>query len=202
MRKIERVKLKMKRYVSFLLVLVLALSLMGCGAKNDGQNGASVDIADSVTLLNTVWASYNEDEMFPVGGGDFASEETSSMEGPAAFGITDGEVIDSMLGYPQTELSSIEDAASMMHMMNGNTFTCGSYKVKQGADQKALEQKIRDNIQSRQWICGCPDKILIASVGSYIVAAFGEEEIMNTYKEKLLAAYPTATIAFDEAIQQ
>lgn len=192
----------MRKYISVLLVAVLMLSLIGCGAKNGGEKGeATVDIADSVTLLNTVWSSYEENDMFPVGGGDFATEETTSMEGPAVFGITDGAVIDSMLGFPEGELSSIEGAASMMHMMNGNTFTGGAFKVKDGVDQADLAKKVRDNIQSRQWICGCPDKILVVTVGKYLVAAFGEEEIMNTFKEKLLAAYPVSSVAYDEAIQ-
>lgn len=188
----------MKKLVCCFMVMAMLLSMTACG-KNAGGD-AKVDIADSMTLLNTVWATYGEDEKFAAGGGDFASEETTSMEGPAKFGITDAMVIDSMLGLPESELPKIDDAASLMHMMNANTFTCGAYRAKAGEDVTAIANALKSNIQSRQWICGCPDKLLVATLGNYVVAAFGEAEIMKDFQEKLIKVYPTITVVCDEPI--
>ena len=99
----------MKRIICLSLILIMAISLVGCGKKNKGSE--NVDIADSVTLLNTVWASYDETEKFPAGGGDFATEETTSMDGPAKVGIADAEVLDSMFGLPESGVAQIDDAA-------------------------------------------------------------------------------------------
>ena len=60
----------MKRTISILLALVLALSLAACGKKDDGKNGDDAP-ADSLTILTKVWESYSDDEKFPAAGGDY-----------------------------------------------------------------------------------------------------------------------------------
>ena len=56
----------MKNIVSLALAMLLVLSLAACGSKNSGAG----DVSDALTLLNTVWATYSEEEKFPVSGGD------------------------------------------------------------------------------------------------------------------------------------
>ena len=56
----------MKKIVSLALAVLLVLSLAACGSKNSGTG----DVSDALTLLNTVWATYSEEEKFPVSGGD------------------------------------------------------------------------------------------------------------------------------------
>ena len=56
----------MKKIVSLALAMLLVLSLAACGGKNSGTG----DVSDALTLLNTVWATYSEEEKFPVTGGD------------------------------------------------------------------------------------------------------------------------------------
>ena len=85
-------------------------------------------------------------------------------------------------------------------MMNLNTFTCGAFHLKDGADAAVIAGATRDNIQSRQWVCGFPDKLAVAIVGDYIVALFGAEDLVNTFTAKLTAAFPATQIAADEAI--
>ena len=189
----------MKKIICLSLILIMAISLVGCGKKNKGSE--NVDIADSVTLLNTVWASYDEAEKFPAGGGDFATEETTSMDGPAKVGIADAEVLDSMFGLPESGVAQIDDAASLSHMMNANTFTCGVFRVTDGTDMAEFTKNLRDHIQERQWMCGFPDKLCIMTVGNYVVSAFGKEEPMNTFRDKVQAAYAVATVAYEEVIE-
>ena len=189
----------MKKMICYLLVLIMTVSVVGCGSKNNGAE--KVDIADCVTLLNTVWASYDDAEKFPAGGGDFATEETTSMDGPAKVGITDAAVLDSMFGLPESGVAQIDDAASLNHMMNANTFTCGVFRVTDGTDMAEFTKNLRDHIQERQWMCGFPDKLCIMTIGNYVVSAFGKEDPMNTFKEKVQAAYPETAVAFEEVIE-
>ena len=49
-------------------------------------------------------------------------------------------------------------------------------------------------------MCGFPDKLVIVTVGQSVFSVYGNEELVNTFRDKLLASYPTATAVYDEAI--
>lgn len=198
----------MKKFLSLLAAGVITFSFAACGSKDDSSKAdsesttaaeAEVQIADPVVLLSDVWALYAEDEKFAVAGGDF-NEENMNMEGPGRYGIADSEAIDASLGFPAASIDKIDDAASLMHMMNANTFTAGAYRVKDGEDVAAIAAAIKDNLSVRQWMCGIPEKMLITTTGNYIVAAFGAADIVDNFKTKLTTAYPTTEVAFEEAI--
>ena len=61
----------MKKLIAMFLAALTALSLTACAAKSGAQPDAS-EIPDALTILNTVWASYSEDEKFPAAGGDYS----------------------------------------------------------------------------------------------------------------------------------
>lgn len=183
----------MKKIVSLALAMLLVLSLAACGSKNSGAG----DVSDALTLLNTVWATYSEEEKFPVSGGDY---DHPVDDAPGAFDISNADNVDDMLGFPGPSVANLVDAASLMHMMNANTFTCGALRVKNGDDAAKLAEDLRDAIQNKQWMCGFPDKLVIATLGNYVVSVYGDEELVNTFRDKLQAAYSDAAIAYDEMI--
>lgn len=183
----------MKKIVSLALAVLLVLSLAACGSKNSGTG----DVSDALTLLNTVWATYSEEEKFPVSGGDY---DHPVDDAPGAFDISNADNMDYMLGFPGPSVANLVDAASLMHMMNANTFTCGALRVKNGDDAAKLAEDLRDAIQNKQWMCGFPDKLVIATLGNYVVSVYGDEELVNTFRDKLQAAYSDAAIAYDEMI--
>ena len=54
---------------------------------------------------------------------------------------------------------------------------------------------------NRQWMCGVPDTLIIASVGGeYVVSAFGNAEIIETFKNNLQAQYEIAEIVYEESL--
>lgn len=186
----------MKRTLSLILALALALSLAACGKKDD-NSGAADAPADSLTILNKVWESYTDDEKFPAAGGDY---EHAVDNAPGAFDLSDADNLSYMLSVPTDDASLIDDAASLMHMMNMNTFTCGALRTASADDAAKLASDLRDAIQAKQWMCGFPDKLVIATLGNYVVSVYGDEELVNTFRDKLLAAYSDASIVYDEAI--
>ena len=96
-----------------------------------------------------------------------------------------------------TTLPALE-AASLVHAMNLNTFTAGAFKV---ADAAAFAETMHEAIASNQWMCGFPEKMVIATFGNeYVLAMFGLNDAINPFEEKLVAAYPEATIVYSEAI--
>ena len=128
----------MKKFLTLLLAAAMTLSLAACGSKNDGNaNGGDSQPADALALLNTVWSSYADDDKFAVVGGDY-DEANMTEDAPGRFGVEDGDTLDSMLGFPAADADKLTDAASLSHMMNANTFTCGALRVKNGRAQKIL----------------------------------------------------------------
>lgn len=159
--------------------------------------GDSNGESDANALLTTVWGSYTEDEKFSVAGGDY---NHPVEDAPGAFDITDTASLSSMLVLPETAAADIDDAASLIHMMNANTFTCGAFHVTDSDKVSTVADALRDAISSRHWMCGFPDKFVIITYGQYVVSVFGNEELVNTFRDKFTAAYADAAIAYEEAI--
>ena len=187
----------MKKLLTLLMAAVLALGLAGCGAADTNNDGAG--IADAKALLTTVWDAHADDEKFATYGGDM-DEANMTMDAPGNFGIADAEMLDYSLGYPAAEVDKIDGAASLIHMMNANTFTAGAYHVVNADDVTAVVDALKENIANRQWMCGFPDKMVIVTVEDYVVAMFGAAELVDNFNAKLTGAYASAEVVCDEAL--
>lgn len=185
----------MKKFVSLLLAALLVLSLTACGKKNDNSGDKSPEVSSALGLLETVWSTYGEDEKFSVIGGDF-SEANLKEDAPGVYDLTDRAEANRVLGLPETAM--VDQAASLVHMLNANTFTAAAYHCTD--DTAALAAALRDNIQQRQWMCGFPDKLIVAVVGEYVVTAFGVEDLVDAFMTRLNGIYGVQA-AYDEAIQ-
>lgn len=191
----------MKRFIAIIMAAMLIFSFAACStpATQEPATEAVIEAVAPLDLLNTVWASYAEDEKFPAAGGDMLTDETTNWEGPAAFSL-DAEALNASLHFPTESVSKIDDAASLVHAMNANTFTAGVFHVANSADVDALTQEITATINSTQWMCGFPEKMLIATVGDTIVACVGNTDLIDTFNAKLAAAYPEAVVVENAAI--
>lgn len=188
----------MKKFTAMLLAAVTVLSLAACGKENGG-GGEGPDIPDALTLMNTIWDSYGEDEKFPAMGGDF-SEENMTDGAPGNYGIEDASMLDYSLGLPEASASMIDGAASLIHMMNANTFTGAAFHVSSADNVSAVADALKDNIMQRQWMCGFPDKLIVLTVGDYVISAFGNEELIDTFKTKATAAYESVELVYEEPL--
>lgn len=162
------------------------------------EEPAEVKISSPSELINSAWALFSDDEKFPVAGGDFSSGDVVDGAGP--FSLDNPDELDRLTGFPASEVGKIDSAASMIHMMNTNTFSTGAYHVVEGTDTAALCKSIRDNVASRRWMCGFPDKFIVAEVGDYIVCAYGLNDLMDSYVKHMSEAYPFTTIVYEENI--
>ena len=79
-------------------------------------------------------------------------------------------------------------------------FTCGAFHVADANNVARLADDLRTTIQAKHWMCGFPDKLVIVTVGQSVFSVYGNEELVNTFRDKLLASYPTAAAVYDEAI--
>ena len=160
-------------------------------------SGTTEGETDAATLLTTVWSEYTDDEKFPAAGGDYNHPVDGA---PGAFDITDTASLSSMLLLPEANAADIDDAASLLHMMNVNTFTCGAFHVTDSEKVSDIADTMRDVISNRHWMCGFPDKFVILTYGQYVVSVFGHEDLVNNFRDKFTAAYTDATIVYEEAI--
>lgn len=191
----------MKRLLTVLLTAVLAVSLLACGGgKTENGNGSTSAISDSLELLNKVWGSYSDSEKFPVAGGDL-SEANNKMDAPGKYDISDADAIDNSLGFPAADIAKIDNAASLMHMLNSNSFTCGVYHVKSADDVSAVAGDIKTNVMDRRWMCGFPDKLVVMSVDDYVVSFYGLNDFVDTFKTKVTGAYSQAKVISETPIE-
>ena len=211
----------MKKKIALLLLTTMAISLVGCGEKDTTENNDTVvedsvvddttdntedtDSTDDVVstegaegVLNAIWATYEEENMFAAGGGD---SQNMVMDGPGKFDATNTEELDVTLGFPTDYVDKIDDAASLMHMMNANTFTSGVYHVTNADDVSAVCDALKENIMNRQWMCGFPETLIIVTVDdNYVISAFGNGQIIETFKNKISGVYEDATVVYEESL--
>lgn len=184
----------MKKILAFVLAMIMMLSFAACGNSEpaEGENGgAEVTVGSALEILETVWGEFGEDEKFFAMGGDY-----DNMVDGAPGTVTNADYISGVLRVPAG--TEVIEAAGLVHGMNLNSFTAGAFKV---ADAAAFAETMHEAIASAQWMCGFPDKMVIATFGNeYVVAAFGINDAMNPFEEKLSAVYPEAEIVYSEAI--
>lgn len=161
----------------------------------EDKPAAAVD--DALTILNAIWNTYSDEEKFPAAGGD---SEHAVDGAPGSFDASNADNLSYLLTFPADDASLIDSAASLVHMMNLNTFTCGAFHVADANNVARLADDLRTTIQAKRWMCGFPDKLVIVTVGQSVLSVYGNEELVNTFRDKLLASYPTAAAVYDEAI--
>lgn len=203
-----------------LAVLLLAgLMAVGCAAcskettnndnKNDNNAGnkPEITITDANEILTNVWDKFEDEDTdenmyndkFAVIGGHF---ENAVDNAPGKYDVSKTEDLEFNLCVPQNAISKIDDAASMIHMMNANTFTAGAFHVKEASDVTAFVNDVKERTLGNQWMCGFPDQLLIITIGeNYVVSAFGNADTMKEFKSILMDEYADAAkVAVEEAL--
>ncbi len=196
----------MKKIVSLLLAFVMVAAMFaGCTTVKPAETTtepttepAIVVPASALEILENIWGLYGEEEKFFTMGGDMNNPVDNA---PGNYSLEDVEMFSYQLYVPADQVANVESAASLIHGMNVNTFTCGVFHMAEGADANAFATAVRDNVQSAQWMCGFPEKLIVAVVGGeYVLMVFGLNDAVNPFETKLAAAYPDAVISYNEAI--
>lgn len=182
----------MKKIIAMVLCLVMMVSLVAC------SGGGKSSYADAVTVLDTVWEKYDEADKFASIGGDMGNPVDNK---PGKFNISVAEDVDATLTFPAAQIGEITEAASLMHMMNANSFTGSCYRLKDGADMKKIADAFKDNAMNKQWICGIPEELVILNVGNtYMVAVYGAKDLVKTFRDNAMENLEKVSVIVEEAI--
>ena len=206
----------MKKLIALLLALVMIVGLVACG-KTPAENPETPDApvvedpateptpeatepvvagpASALELLETVWGLYGDDEKFFAFGGDGLNMVDGA---PGAY--TDMEALQSQLLVPAEEQAKVAEIASLFHGMMLNNFTCGAFKMAEGEDAAAFAETMYTAVTTNQWMCGFPEKFMIATVGDYVVMVFGLGDVVDTFQAKLTEAYANTEVKYSEAL--
>ena len=144
---------------------------------------------DALSILTAVWNTYNDDEKFPV-----------AEDAPISMDISSIDNISYLLTFPAEDAALIDGAASLTHLLTLNTFTSGAFHAVSTQDAAKLADDLHTAIADKHWMCGFPDKMVIVTLDQTVISLYGHEDLINTFRDKLQAAYPSAAIAYEEAI--
>ena len=206
----------MKKIIAMLLAVMLVASMAACGnnaaeatvatteattpaTESTAADNTAEDVvpASALEVLETVWNSYADDDKFAVFGGN--QNENAVMDAPGAFDVADTEGLTYLLLVPEDQIANIDGAASMVHLMNGNNFTCGVFHVT--GDVQAFAAAMKAAINGNRWMCGMPEQMFITVIGGeYVLVSYGVGDAMNPFQAKVAAAYPGAKQFCAEAL--
>lgn len=168
--------------------------------------GATVAV-DALDFLNKVWtavsAAYEEtfgEDVPSFMGGDLGN---IVMGAPGKYSLEQENLamlLDNEFGISEGSVSVITSAASVKNMMNANTFTCGAWQLTDASEANAVANGIKENLLGRHWMCGFPDTLVVIAAGEYVVSAFGNAELIETFKTATLSAIDGATLLCEESL--
>ena len=209
----------MKKLIAMLLALVLVMGLVACGnttapattpatteaveATEDTEETLetvpAADPNEATKVFTAIWEKVPEENRFFAMGGD--TNEANMVNGaPGNYGLED-EGVNTVLLIPAEQAANVTELSSLMNAMMGNHFTGSVALLAEGADVAAYTAAMKDAIANAQWICGQPEKSLIAVIdGQYVLAAYGLNDNIVAFETALTAAYADAEIVSNDPI--
>ena len=179
----------MKKLISTLLTGVLLAGLLtGCGsnsapttATEETKTSASYESAQA--LLEAIYSGL--DQEFPAAGGD----EAHDTEGPGSFDISAyGESFQYQILVDEELTAMVKpQAATLLHMMNTNTFCSAVMQLEDAKNAESFAQHYKTIVQSNHWMCGFPDTMLVMNLGDYVITAYGADDLVQSFKTSAVA---------------
>ena len=156
-----------------------------------GRTAASV-------VLGDIWAQYDAQERFAIYGGMMTHPVPDA---PGDLDLERPEQWVMSCRFPVDCLELVEEGAAMTHLLNETLLTAVAVRVRQEQSLLTLLNNWRWEIQHGTRQLATPQRLLLAQVGKrHLVMAAGSREYVRTFRQKLLQAYPSATVVFEESI--
>lgn len=192
----------MKKRISVMMLMVCVFStlLAACGKGNDQGNSSATKELTTLGVLENVFASYNEEDKPLIVGGD----TEHGVEGvPGEYNMEDLEGISSMFHITSDAVAMTDEAASAVHALNVNTFNSVVFHLKESSEKDDFAALVKESVLNTHWMCGFPEKLFLISVtDEYVISAFGNGEMMENFKNKVMDVYGNdAKVLVEETIE-
>ncbi len=146
----------MKKLISILLVVLLAVSCAACAGNGSGNADASVKFDGDINeLLSQVTEGVTDPEM--------------SLVNPE---ITD----ENFSWYFFIDPIEGADAAASEPMIGSIPHFIGLLRVPEGTDAETVKSDIEKNLDPRKWVCVEAEKTAVLLRGNLILVAMGEAD--------------------------
>ena len=146
----------MKKMISMLLVLAMALSLVACG-NNNAPAAEAQSLTGTMEELTNKIAELQPAEFM---GGTMPIDVTDTSEDGLWF-------LTSNTGLANAD--SVTDAATYGPMIGSIPFCLSLVRVKEGADVAAVAGEMKANIYTRKWVCVEADDLQVVSFGDVVM---------------------------------
>ena len=191
-----------KRFLTLALCAMATLSLAACGKEKEvatpdvtiEEPTVEPEVVEPEQLVETYEKAVDvltaahvnfDEEMLGYLGGGYGEEVTAGA--PGVFPLDDFETVRAVLTFPAEYIELVDEAGSMMHMMNGNLYTSAAFHVADNANMLLIEEAVLDTVKNNQWMCGFPEKLVIGQVENYVVYAYGNVDLVTMFEEGLRA---------------
>ena len=182
----------------FSVVLLAACANDNSGASDDSgkttisenesninsENTVPVEINDATDVINNVLATYSEDQKFASWGG---MQEAPTDSKAGLMNLSDKDAVNGLLHTTNEILDKTDEVASLVHLMNANTFTSGSFKLKDADTADDFSKELKDSVLATKWMCGFPEKFVAFSIndGEYVVYAVGNGQAIDYFASQI-----------------
>lgn len=151
----------MKKFIAFVLVAVMALSMVACGGK--GADKAPLEGTMEENVMKVM-------EIAPV----------EFMAGTMPVDLTDTSEDGKWALSYFTGLQSadnVTDVCVYEPMMGSQAFSLVMVRTAEGADPVAVAQEMKDNIDPRKWICVGADEMMVVTYSDVVMLVMLDSQL-------------------------
>jgi len=157
----------MKKLIALLLALVMVTAVfVGCNKEEEKTGDNSGEKAPAAQKANL------EGTMEELVGKIIEKNPVEFMGGPIPVDLTDTSedglwFLNSFTGLSSAE--KINDVCAYESMTGSQAFSLVAVRVNDAADAKAVAEEMKENIDTRKWICVQADELMVAGYGDVVV---------------------------------
>ena len=151
----------MKKFIAFVLVAVMALSMVACGGK--GADKAPLEGTMEENVMKVM-------EIAPV----------EFMAGTMPVDLTDTSEDGKWALSYFTGLQSadnVTDVCVYEPLMGSQAFSLVMVRTAEGADPVAVAQEMKDNIDPRKWICVGADEMMVVTYSDVVMLVMLDSQL-------------------------
>lgn len=199
----------MKKLLCLLLTLAMTLSLAACGSKADDKTPEEDDPTQAETNIADKQDEPSADDADKDDASDATEIEPDANKGekpneaqkPAEPTKSDSKKDETPASKPSEPAKPAEPSKpAETPSETPAAQDTGAFHVSDAGNVSTVAADIRSAVQGKQWMCGFPERLVILTSGQYVVSVYGNESLVNTFRDKFVAAHSGASTVYDEAI--